>query len=85
MSQTIASPGQPVAADEYKNVKMICLRCSSAEVNEERAPDGSDAWWIYACRRCNFSWRSIEDVNLILRTTGRMPSRLREQEPLKGA
>ncbi len=83
MSQTLAGPYEPIAADEYNNVKMICLRCSGAEVNTECAPDGSDAWRIYSCRRCNFSWRSIEDVNSILRTSGRTPSRLREEQIAK--
>ncbi len=81
MSQTIVSDSsEAIATDKYANEKVICLRCASVEVNMECAPDGSDAWQIYSCRRCNFNWRSIEDVNLILRTFERTPSRLREEE-----
>jgi vanillate/4-hydroxybenzoate decarboxylase subunit D len=44
---------------------MICLRClkDSAEKIAE-APDRSGAWEVYYCRRCNYSWRSSEEISI---------------------
>jgi vanillate/4-hydroxybenzoate decarboxylase subunit D len=40
---------------------MKCLRCLVGEVEiAAHAPDGSGAWEIYHCTRCNYSWRSSE-------------------------
>jgi DNA-directed RNA polymerase subunit RPC12/RpoP len=64
MSQAIASrPSEPVTEDEQNNPEIACLRCSGTAVAKESAPDGSDAWSIYACQRCNFSWRSTEEFD----------------------
>jgi vanillate/4-hydroxybenzoate decarboxylase subunit D len=40
---------------------MNCVRCivGVAEI-VAHAPDGSGAWEIYRCRRCNYGWRSSE-------------------------
>ena len=40
---------------------MECIRCKAgtAEV-VAKAPDGSGAWEIYKCDRCNFGWRNTE-------------------------
>jgi hypothetical protein len=45
---------------------MICVRCfevTAARV--AKAPDGSNAWEVYYCQRCNFSWRSTEEPEVI--------------------
>lgn len=40
---------------------MKCLRCLTGEVEiVASAPDGSGAWEIYRCLRCNYGWRSTE-------------------------
>ena len=40
---------------------MKCVRCShdTAEV-VAKAPDGSNAWELYYCSTCNYSWRNNE-------------------------
>ena len=38
---------------------MRCLAESAGKIAE--APDGSRAWEVYRCERCNYSWRSSED------------------------
>ena len=45
---------------------MKCVRCltdNAAKVAE--APDGSKAWEVYTCNRCNFVWRSTEEPEVI--------------------
>jgi hypothetical protein len=38
-----------------------CVRCIKGEAGiVARAPDGSGAWEIYRCTRCNYCWRSTE-------------------------
>lgn len=45
---------------------MKCLRCSEGPVSVvAHAPDGSGAWEIYRCERCNYAWRSTEPANII--------------------
>jgi hypothetical protein len=40
---------------------MKCVRCLEGETRVIcTAPDGSGAWEIYTCERCNFAWRSTE-------------------------
>jgi vanillate/4-hydroxybenzoate decarboxylase subunit D len=44
---------------------MICVRClreTAGKVAE--APDGSGAWEVYYCERCNYSWRSTEEEQI---------------------
>jgi vanillate/4-hydroxybenzoate decarboxylase subunit D len=44
---------------------MKCLRClkdTAAKIAE--APDGSSAWEMYYCERCNYSWRSSEEPEI---------------------
>jgi hypothetical protein len=46
---------------------MICLRCLkdlAAKVAD--APDGSGAWEVYYCERCNYSWRSTEEDEITM-------------------
>lgn len=45
---------------------MMCVRCYHDTVSKvASAPDGSNAWEIYYCERCNFSWRSTEEPEVI--------------------
>jgi hypothetical protein len=40
---------------------MKCVRCIVGVAKMvANAPDGSGAWEIYRCTRCNYGWRSIE-------------------------
>jgi hypothetical protein len=45
---------------------MLCARCShdSASV-VAKAPDGSGAWEMIYCSRCNFSWRTSDEDQYI--------------------
>lgn len=44
---------------------MICVRCAhDTAALVATAPDGSHAWEIYHCSRCNFTWRSTEDEEI---------------------
>ena len=44
---------------------MKCLRCLDDTASEVAgAPDGSDAWTIYYCQKCNYSWRSSEEESI---------------------
>lgn len=45
---------------------MKCVRCltdNAAKIAE--APDGSKAWEVYFCNRCDFVWRSSEEPEVI--------------------
>ncbi|NLI14314.1 non-oxidative hydroxyarylic acid decarboxylases subunit D [Pelotomaculum propionicicum] len=45
---------------------MKCVRClhdTAAKFAE--APDKSGAWEMYACSRCNFTWRNTEEPEVI--------------------
>ena len=40
---------------------MVCVRCLKATAKHvAKAPDGSNAWVVYCCESCNYSWRSSE-------------------------
>jgi hypothetical protein len=44
---------------------MKCVRCPEGTVTVvAHAPDGSGAWEIYRCERCNYAWRSTEPPNI---------------------
>lgn len=44
---------------------MKCVRCLSDEAYvAAKAPDKSGAWEIYACRHCNYGWRSTEEEEI---------------------
>lgn len=44
---------------------MKCLRCTEGDVSVvAHAPDGSGAWEIYRCERCNYAWRSTEPASI---------------------
>jgi len=45
---------------------MKCVRClhDTADI-VAKAPDGSGAWKVFYCERCNFSWRSTEEEEVI--------------------
>jgi hypothetical protein len=57
-----------------------CPRCGTSAVTRTGAPDGSNAWFISACERCCFSWRSTEDVTQVLTIAGDKIYQLRESE-----
>ncbi len=45
---------------------MKCVRClddSAAKIAS--APDGSGAWDVIYCGKCNFSWRTTEEQEVI--------------------
>ena len=45
---------------------MKCVRCLQDRAAKVAvAPDGSGAWEVYYCDRCNFSWRSTEEPEVI--------------------
>ncbi|MEN6603835.1 MAG: non-oxidative hydroxyarylic acid decarboxylases subunit D [Bryobacteraceae bacterium] len=45
---------------------MMCVRCYEDTANQvAEAPDGSHAWAVYYCARCNFSWRNTEEPEVI--------------------
>ena len=44
---------------------MKCLRCLNDTASRvASAPDGSAAWEIYYCEKCNYSWRSTEEAEV---------------------
>jgi vanillate/4-hydroxybenzoate decarboxylase subunit D len=44
---------------------MMCLRCLKDTAGKiAQAPDGSGAWEIFYCERCNYSWRSTEEEEI---------------------
>lgn len=41
---------------------MLCVRCCEDTADKVAiAPDGSEAWEVYYCGNCNYSWRSTEE------------------------
>ena len=45
---------------------MKCVRCLTDNASKvAEAPDGSKAWEVYVCSRCNFVWRSTEEPEVI--------------------
>jgi late competence protein required for DNA uptake (superfamily II DNA/RNA helicase) len=45
---------------------MKCVRCLQESASKvASAPDGSGAWDIYYCEKCNFSWRTSEESEII--------------------
>ncbi len=45
---------------------MKCVRCLHGDAHKvAEAPDGSGAWEVYLCDRCNYSWRSTEEEDVI--------------------
>ena len=45
---------------------MLCIRCEHDTASQvAEAPDGSNAWVVYYCKRCNFSWRNTEEPTTI--------------------
>lgn len=46
---------------------MKCLRCLTDTVEKiAESPDRSGEWEIYYCERCNYSWRSSEEPEIIV-------------------
>lgn len=39
---------------------MICPRCDSEKVELLTKAPKDNAWEVYICKECNFSWRSTE-------------------------
>jgi hypothetical protein len=53
--------------DPEKNERtlMICPRCDHDQAYKLfEAPEGG-VWEVYRCPRCNFTWRSTEEENVI--------------------
>jgi vanillate/4-hydroxybenzoate decarboxylase subunit D len=45
---------------------MKCVRCLADTATQvAKAPDGSNAWVVFYCERCNFSWRNTEEPEVI--------------------
>ena len=45
---------------------MKCIRCYEDTASPvAKAPDGSNAWEVFYCERCNFSWRSSEESEVL--------------------
>jgi hypothetical protein len=45
---------------------MKCIRCYEDTAKQiAKAPDGSNAWVVNYCERCNFSWRNSEEPEVI--------------------
>jgi len=45
---------------------MKCVRCLNNTAGIiAAAPDGSNAWAVFYCNKCNFSWRSSEEPEVI--------------------
>jgi protein-arginine kinase activator protein McsA len=44
---------------------MICPRCNSKTVEILAKAPVDDAWEVYICNTCCFSWRSTEDEEVI--------------------
>lgn len=45
---------------------MKCVRClNDSAVKVASAPDGSGAWDVFYCDKCNFSWRTSEEPYVI--------------------
>jgi len=43
---------------------MICPRCDSKTVEILTKAPVDDAWEVYICTACSFSWRSTEDDDI---------------------
>ena len=43
---------------------MICPRCDSEKVSLLTKAPVDDAWEVYICGTCHFSWRSTEGENI---------------------
>lgn len=44
---------------------MNCVRCLVGTAHiVAKAPDGSGAWEIYRCERCNYGWRTTEPASI---------------------
>lgn len=45
---------------------MKCVRClnDSAEI-VAKSPDGTSAWEVFYCSKCNYSWRTTEEEDVI--------------------
>lgn len=44
---------------------MKCVRCLADAEKIASAPDGSGAWDVIYCSKCNFSWRTSEEPEVI--------------------
>lgn len=43
---------------------MMCPRCDSKEVELLTKAPKDDAWEVYICNTCTFSWRNTEGENI---------------------
>ena len=43
---------------------MICPRCDSEKISLLTKAPVDDAWEVYLCGTCHFSWRSTEGENI---------------------
>jgi hypothetical protein len=45
---------------------MQCVRCLADTAGKiADAPDGSKAWEVYFCERCDYVWRSTEEPEIV--------------------
>lgn len=43
---------------------MNCKRCDSAQVRKMADSPVGKVWEVYICDKCNFSWRSTENIEV---------------------
>lgn len=43
---------------------MNCPRCDSEKVRVMTKSPVGNVWEVYVCEKCNYSWRSTEDIKI---------------------
>lgn len=47
-----------------RKINVICPRCNSKEVELLTRAPKDEAWEVYICDTCTFSWRNTENENI---------------------